>query len=439
MPLVGIAVTSAARTIGHWISFGITLVMMLGLVMFVAKQKKRRFGTSWHVKGPLILTVVAACLIMIEPSRHALQDTGAWPEASVSNLKSVSSSSIAYDSTNSMILLGDSSGSSNNVSIAKLKYDSGSVTYSGSIDWPQPDGSRVGGVHVSASTGDYYFSVAGYIAKYSTASGVVDPNWCSISANATLGGGLASDSSTLFVAGGDMPVVFRCNLADGEALEPLDVSNVVGERDANASFVNGVAVSPDAADTSVYVTFGYPQNQNPITYTVPSGLLVVSKSGASPAVLKQGDADTGIPNATGIVVDGDNLAITTSPGSRVYLVDKATFTVFNYNDLSDFVSGTYSDLAVADSSGNYFVVARGSEVSLYDSNFLGSGQYVHDPSRNCVSSNNEKMRCLTTLGAFTTIVCTYTGFILLAVGTMWNANLVGKLRDARDKWRELRS
>lgn len=34
--------------------------------------------------------------------------------------------------------------------------------------------------------------------------------------------------------------------------------------------------------------------------------------------------------------------------------------------------------------------------------------------------------------------CTYVGFTLLTIGTLWNSNIMDKLKDFRAKWRELR-
>jgi len=52
--------------------------------------------------------------------------------------------------------------------------------------------------------------------------------------------------------------------------------------------------------------------------------------------------------------------------------------------------------------------------------------------------NRENISCLSLTGVLFTIVATYTGFILLFIGTMWNANIVSKLKELRQKWRELR-
>jgi len=52
--------------------------------------------------------------------------------------------------------------------------------------------------------------------------------------------------------------------------------------------------------------------------------------------------------------------------------------------------------------------------------------------------HEETFKCLSGVGWIFTIFCTYIGFALLMVGTMWNAALVDKLIAMRDKWRELR-
>jgi len=74
------AVTTAARSMGHYISFGITGAMMIALnsYMFYCAIKKRRKMSFWKKFGPSILTVFAALLIMADLLRHVLQDTNIW-------------------------------------------------------------------------------------------------------------------------------------------------------------------------------------------------------------------------------------------------------------------------------------------------------------------------------------------------------------------------
>jgi len=61
----------------------------------------------------------------------------------------------------------------------------------------------------------------------------------------------------------------------------------------------------------------------------------------------------------------------------------------------------------------------------------GSSEYRPD-------CHDETIRCLSVMGVFFTIVMTYSGFLMLICGSLWNANIMDKLRDIRDRWRELR-
>jgi len=80
--LISGTVSASARKLGHWISFGITLLMMMLVNFFIywsLKNRSRRRG-FWHYWGPQILTLCAAPLIMADLFRHVLQDTGVWKE-----------------------------------------------------------------------------------------------------------------------------------------------------------------------------------------------------------------------------------------------------------------------------------------------------------------------------------------------------------------------
>lgn len=61
----------------------------------------------------------------------------------------------------------------------------------------------------------------------------------------------------------------------------------------------------------------------------------------------------------------------------------------------------------------------------------GSSQYRPD-------CGSETMACLSAVGWVFTFAFTYTGFVLIAIGTMWNSNLLEKCGEFRAKWRELR-
>jgi len=62
----------------------------------------------------------------------------------------------------------------------------------------------------------------------------------------------------------------------------------------------------------------------------------------------------------------------------------------------------------------------------------GSSEY----RSNC---EEENVTCLSAIGWIFTIACTYSGFVLLFCGTMWNANLLAKLKQIRKQWQALRS
>jgi len=78
--LVGGTVSAATREIGHWISWGITLALMMGMIGYmIYNARKYRWGSHCNKFGPTWLAVVAACLIMADLTRHVFQDINVWP------------------------------------------------------------------------------------------------------------------------------------------------------------------------------------------------------------------------------------------------------------------------------------------------------------------------------------------------------------------------
>jgi len=73
------AVPDLARSLGHYISFSITLAMMLFVIGYTSYRSRSRRGTFWNVQGPTILVTLAAVLIMADLFRHLFQDLGWWP------------------------------------------------------------------------------------------------------------------------------------------------------------------------------------------------------------------------------------------------------------------------------------------------------------------------------------------------------------------------
>jgi len=51
---------------------------------------------------------------------------------------------------------------------------------------------------------------------------------------------------------------------------------------------------------------------------------------------------------------------------------------------------------------------------------------------------DETISCLSTVGIIFTIICTYLGFICLAVGVLWNAKIWEKLKEIAHRWKAIR-
>ena len=82
MGAVGASVSAASRSLGHYISFGMTAGMMAVLLAFmatkIAGRKKRPNATCWSAYGPVVLVSVATVFILADTTRHILQDVGLW-------------------------------------------------------------------------------------------------------------------------------------------------------------------------------------------------------------------------------------------------------------------------------------------------------------------------------------------------------------------------
>jgi hypothetical protein len=78
--IIGGTVTAAARTTGHWVSFGMTGAMMLGMTLYVLYCSRTRWGTHWQKYGPTYLTFISGFLVMADLTRHVMEDLEIWPE-----------------------------------------------------------------------------------------------------------------------------------------------------------------------------------------------------------------------------------------------------------------------------------------------------------------------------------------------------------------------
>lgn len=87
MAILSMSVTTYARTLSHFIAFGVTLALMLAITAYVAWCVRRRWGTHWQRFGPLYFTILSVPLIMADLTRHVLQDTDVWPPPSSSEYR----------------------------------------------------------------------------------------------------------------------------------------------------------------------------------------------------------------------------------------------------------------------------------------------------------------------------------------------------------------
>lgn len=56
----------------------------------------------------------------------------------------------------------------------------------------------------------------------------------------------------------------------------------------------------------------------------------------------------------------------------------------------------------------------------------------------CIPDSQENIGHLSMIGWLFTIVFTYSGFVLLAFGTLWNANIIQKCRKLKQDWKRMR-
>jgi hypothetical protein len=87
--LIGGTLTASLRALGHYLSFGMTFIMMLGLSIYIYEHRRKMpASTPWWTKwGPFVLMFVAAILINADPFRHVLQDLDIWESPSSSEYR----------------------------------------------------------------------------------------------------------------------------------------------------------------------------------------------------------------------------------------------------------------------------------------------------------------------------------------------------------------
>lgn len=371
---------------------------------------------------------------MAEPSRHVLQDTGAWPEAKLTDVLTTMSTTMFmdYDATRKLILMPDA----HKVDTYSYDSSSGNQAFRSSIVVD----SAVA-VYFHAKQDRYYISSSG---NTSTAVHQYDPAtdnvviWCTFPQGSVIYG---SDSNvdSLFVVGLDVagkPAVWQCSMkSEGpQSATPLAVQfELLVTTDSPLGCLNDVVVDSNR----LFVTNGHDVRAPTKTANVTGiigGIFSIDLTTLKPSWFVENTGLPGIEAPAAMLRDGDDLVVVQNPGSRLYKVAVKDATIHFYQSFGDDDTNLFG---VAVVSKNHIIMADHGKVFDWDEGYLPSGQYVHDPSRNCISSNNERIHCLTPLGITTTLVFTYSGFILLAWGSFWNADLIGKLREIGDEWKKL--
>ena len=108
------------------------------------------------------------------------------------------------------------------------------------------------------------------------------------------------------------------------------------------------------------------------------------------------------------------------PGSSQYRSDCAARWVSNTKRHC----GASADCGAHDCGGGFFSASPG--LDCYTCLLQGDFAYL-------CTANAETFSCLSAVGWVFTVVLTYAGFALLAVGSLWNAQLLTKLAAVRDK------
>mmetsp|Transcript_33216 Transcript_33216/g.87325 ORF Transcript_33216/g.87325 Transcript_33216/m.87325 type:complete len:331 (-) Transcript_33216:585-1577(-) len=308
---------------GHVISFWITLCLMLlvygvlGREAFFGPRANAPFKTRF---GPLIMFTFAVVLIMVDPSRHVIQDSRAWPWCG------------------------------NNPVFNRINETSG---WSPQCEW---------------SSTQYQCNVACCVSTWLNTS---DATPGSPTANTTTYAWFPPSAD--FYAGedsGPIPGPFLTKRPDG------------------------TLYAPEGFDTAASMPYQL------YTSTVDKPLAFYETGEVNPLQGGKTAADClyGVNEATGYC----------------FMTDQSLSYEDQLEQLGQWGAGLADPSLPFNKTSNSYVCACDS----------------------CTPT--EDFQHLSTVGVLVTIVCTYLGFILLAVAVGWNANIIGKFGKIGAKWRKLR-
>eukprot|EP00292_Cryptomonas_paramecium_P023493 CAMPEP_0113699266 /NCGR_PEP_ID=MMETSP0038_2-20120614/23202_1 /TAXON_ID=2898 /ORGANISM="Cryptomonas paramecium" /LENGTH=151 /DNA_ID=CAMNT_0000622585 /DNA_START=453 /DNA_END=905 /DNA_ORIENTATION=+ /assembly_acc=CAM_ASM_000170 len=123
------------------------------------------------------------------------------------------------------------------------------------------------------------------------------------------------------------------------------------------------------------------------------------------------------------------------PGSSEYVSDCSTRSFMTPLQ----ACATGSDCGTFDCGNGHFSAGEGLPCFVCRGNPSASPEAaLNATAAQYCSQNAETFSCLSPVGWAFTVAMTYVGFLCFFLATFWNADLVGKLRAVRDKWRALR-
>jgi len=82
--LLGVATSEASKQLAHSVSFGVTFVILTNLTQMVYWKSLTRRGTYWNRHGPTIVAATSIPFVMLDLTRHVLQDGEIWKPPSSS-------------------------------------------------------------------------------------------------------------------------------------------------------------------------------------------------------------------------------------------------------------------------------------------------------------------------------------------------------------------
>mmetsp|Transcript_41701 Transcript_41701/g.66967 ORF Transcript_41701/g.66967 Transcript_41701/m.66967 type:complete len:136 (+) Transcript_41701:181-588(+) len=78
---MGVAASEASKQLAHSISFGVTLAVLSNLAQMVYWKSLTRKGTYLNRHAPTLLAAVSVPLVMLDLTRHVLQDGEMWRDS----------------------------------------------------------------------------------------------------------------------------------------------------------------------------------------------------------------------------------------------------------------------------------------------------------------------------------------------------------------------